>query len=73
MCKPAPVDWRCGILDVLEAAALHQAQVDIRIHGAWRRLRVADVVSERGGDWLIAADSERIMVAAIEQVRPTES
>ncbi len=70
MRKSDPVDWRCGILDVLEAAALHGDAAEIRLDGRWRRVRVLDVLSEGGDDWLLTDDGQRIAVAAIEMVRP---
>lgn len=73
MRKPDSVDWRCGILDVLEAAALHGDQAEIRLDGRWQRVRVIDVLGERGGDWLITAEEKRIAVEAIEMVRPVPS
>lgn len=65
-----PVDWRCGILDVLEAAALHCDHAEIRLDGRWRRLRVLDVLSEGGDDWLLTDDGQRIAVGLIEMARP---
>jgi len=52
MREPDAVDWCCGILDVLEAAALHGDLAEIRLDGRWQRVPVVDVVGERGGDWL---------------------
>lgn len=65
-----PIDWRCGILDVLEAAALHGEQVEVRLDGRWQRVRMLDVVSESGEDWLVGDGGERIAVRLIEMARP---
>ncbi|MFO7582817.1 hypothetical protein [Guyparkeria sp.] len=70
MRKPDAVDWRCGILDVLEAAALHGDHAEIRLDGRWRRVRVIDVLSEGGDDWLLTDDGQRIAVGSIEMARP---
>lgn len=58
------------MLDVLEAAALHARAVDVRFGKDWRRLKVRDVVSAQGEDWLITADGERVAVSEITAVRP---
>lgn len=63
-------DFRCGILDVLEAAALHGEQVDVRLDGRWCRVRVLDVASEGGEDWLVGDGGERIAVQLIEMACP---
>jgi len=72
MRRSVPVDWRCGVLDLLEAAALRQDGVEIRVEGQWRRVVVRDVPSVAGEDWLLAASGERIPVAGIEAARPVE-
>ena len=65
-----PIDGRCGILDLLEAAAMHADDVDIRRGGDWQRLTVRDVVSEAGEDWLVTADDRRVAVSDIGAARP---
>ena len=65
------VDWRCGVLDLLEAAAMRRAPVDVRIEGRWQRVTVVDVPSENGEDWLLADSGERIPLNAIEAARPS--
>lgn len=68
-----PVDWRCGILDLLEAAAMHAGNVDIRRGGGWQRLTVRDVVSVEGEDWLVTADGKRVAVSEITAARPARN
>jgi len=70
MTNPDYVDWRCGILDLLEAAALRRSSVEIRLDGQWRRVTVIDVPSEQGEDWLLTTSGERIPVLAIDAARP---
>ena len=71
MTRQREVDWRCGILDLLEAAAMHRSGVDVRIAGRWRRVVVADVPGEDGEDWLVTVSGDRIAVADIEAARPS--
>ncbi|MCL7744088.1 hypothetical protein LV476_03860 [Guyparkeria hydrothermalis] len=66
------VDWRCGVLDLLEAAALRSAPVDVRQGERWQRLTVRDVTSAEGEDWLVTADGERIAVSEIAAVRAVD-
>ena len=63
------IDWRCGVLDVLEAAALHAGVVDVRHDQGWTRLTVRDVVTAQGEDWLITAEGQRLPVSEITAVR----
>ena len=64
------VDWRCGILDLLEAAALHAGAVDVRRGQHWQCVTVRDVISAQGEDWLVTTSGERVAVSEIEAVRP---
>jgi len=64
------VDWRCGILDLLEAAALRSSPVEVRIGGTWRRVTVNDVVGADGEDWLLMPGGERMAVGRIDAARP---
>lgn len=64
------IDWRCGMLDVLEAAALHAGAVDVRRGDGWQRLSVRDVVSAHGEDWLITSAGDRVALSDITAVRP---
>jgi len=66
----AGADFRCGILDVLEAAALHQRRAEVHVEGRWRRIRVIDVVTDHGEDWVILDGDERLAVGRIEMARP---
>ncbi|WP_156413891.1 MULTISPECIES: hypothetical protein [unclassified Guyparkeria] len=68
-----PTDWRCGILDLLEAAALRSAEIEIRRGERWQRLRVSDVVSAQGEDWLVTAEGERVAVSDITAARPIDN
>ena len=68
-----PIEWRCGILDLLEAAAMHAGAVEIRCGGGWQRLTVRDVVGAQGEDWLVTADGERVAVSDITAARPSRN
>ncbi|MFI9651293.1 hypothetical protein [Guyparkeria halopsychrophila] len=70
MADETGADFRCGILDVLEGAALHKRHAEVHLDGRWRRIRVIDVVTDRGEDWVILADDERLAVGRIERARP---
>ncbi len=70
MVDESGADFRCGILDVLEGAALHKRHAEIYTDGRWRRVRVIDVVTGGGEDWAILADDERLAVGRIERARP---
>lgn len=64
------VNWRCGMLDLLEAAALHAGPVDLHLADGWRRVVAQDVVTVAGEDWLVTAGGERIALGLIDAVRP---
>ncbi len=64
------IDFRCGILDVLEAAALHQRHAEVHVDGRWRRIRVIDVATDHGEDWVIFDGEERLAVGRIDMARP---
>ena len=64
------IDGRCGILDMLEAAALRGGPVEVRRGEDWHRLTVRDVVSAQGEDWLVSGDGERLAISEIAAVRP---
>ncbi|MGM0516032.1 MAG: hypothetical protein ACQER6_00365 [Pseudomonadota bacterium] len=72
MRKPDSIDWRCGILDLLEAAAMRQGAVEIRTGGRWRCVTVSDVPSVDKEDWLLTVSGECVPVAEIEASRPAE-
>ena len=63
-------DFRCGIVDVLEAAALHKCHADVQVDGRWRRVRVIDVVTDHGEDWVVLDGDDRVAVGRIERARP---
>ena len=63
------VDWRCGMLDVLEAAALEGGEVEVCRGKHWQRVQVSDVVSDRGEDWLVSPAGERLAVGELSAVR----
>ncbi|MFO7808268.1 hypothetical protein [Guyparkeria sp.] len=65
-------DFRCGILDVLEGAALRKCHVEVQVDGRWRRVRVIDVATDRGEDWAILAGDERLAVGRIERAHPAK-
>jgi hypothetical protein len=68
-----PIDWRCGILDLLEAAALRSMPVEVRRGGCWQRVRVCDVVSAQGEDWLVTVDGEHVAVSEITAARAIDN
>ena len=65
-------DWRCGILDLLEAAALRSTPVEVRIGKTWRRVTVRDVIGADGEDWLLMPDGDRVAVSDIDGARPID-
>lgn len=63
-------DFRCGIVDVLEAAALHKRHAEVQVDGRWRRVRVIDVETDHGEDWVVLPGGDRLAVSRIEKARP---
>lgn len=64
------IDGRCGVLDLLEAAALRAGSVEVRLDDGWRQVAVHDVVGADGEDWLVTTGGERIAVGRIVAARP---